>query len=61
MFDCESKISTMRCVLLMNKQFVELLFIKKSTVINHQILQIITQYTIINYKLTMNPSYCFII
>ena len=43
------KISTMRCVLLMNKQLVELLFIKRSTVINHQILQIITQY--INYKL----------
>ncbi len=28
----------------MNKQLVELLFIKSSTVINHQILQIITQY-----------------
>ena len=39
----------MRCVLLMNKQLVELWFIKRSTVINHQILQIITQYT--NYKL----------
>ncbi len=49
MFDCELKISTMRCVLLMNKQLVELLFIKRSTVINNQILQIITQYT--NYKL----------
>ena len=49
MFDCESKISTMRCILLMNKQVVELLFIKRSTVINHQILQTITQY--INYKL----------
>ncbi len=49
MFDCESKISTMRCVLLMNKQLVELLFIKRSTVSNHQILQIITQYS--NYKL----------
>ncbi len=49
MFDCESKISTMRGVLLMNKQLVELLFIKRSTVIKHQILQIITQYT--NYKL----------
>ena len=49
MFDCESKITTMRCVLLINKQLVELLFIKRSTVINHQILQIITQY--INYKL----------
>ncbi len=50
MFDCESKDkSTMRCVLSMNKQLVELLFIKSSTVINHQILQIITQY--INYQL----------
>ena len=49
MFDCESKISTMRCVLLMNKQLVELWFIKRSTVINNQILQTITQY--INYKL----------
>ena len=52
MFDCESKISTMRCVLLINKQLVELLFIKRSTVIEHQILQIITQY--INYKLSID-------
>ena len=36
----------------MNKQLVELLFIKRSTVINHQILQIITQY--INYKLQID-------
>ena len=46
------KISTMRCVLLMNKQVVELLFIKSWTDIEHQILQIITQY--INYKLSID-------
>ena len=28
MFDCESKITTIWCVLLINKQLVELLFIK---------------------------------
>jgi len=28
MFDCESKITTIRCVLIINKQLVELLFIK---------------------------------
>jgi hypothetical protein len=39
----------MRCNPLINKQPVELLFIKSRTVVNHQILQIITQY--INYKL----------
>jgi len=49
MFDCESKISTIWCVLLINKQLVELLFIKRSTVIEHQILQIISQNS--NYKL----------
>ena len=55
MFDCESKISTMRCVLLINKQLVELLFIKRSTVINHQILQIITKY--INYELSIDYKF----
>ena len=55
MFDCESKISTMRCVLLINKQLVELLFIKRSTVINNQILQTITQY--INYKLSIDYEF----
>ena len=45
----------MRCVLLINKQLVELLFIKRSTVINHQILQIITQY--INYKLSIDYEF----
>ena len=42
----------MRCILLINKQLVELLFIKRSLVINHQILQTITQY--INYKLSID-------
>ncbi len=36
----------------MNKQVVELLFIKRWTVLEHQILQIITQY--INYKLSID-------
>ena len=36
----------------MNKQVVELLFIKSWTDIEHQILQIITQY--INYKLSID-------
>ena len=39
----------------MNKQLVELLFIKRSTVIEHQILQIITQY--INYKLSIDYEF----
>jgi hypothetical protein len=43
------RLSTMRCDPLINKQPLELLFIKSWTVIEHQILQIITQY--INYKL----------
>ena len=55
MFDCESKISTMRCILLINKQLVELLFIKRSSVINHQILQTTTQY--INYKLSIDYKF----
>ena len=55
MFDCESKISTMRCILLINKQLVELLFIKRSKVSEHQILQIITQN--INHKLSINYKF----
>ena len=49
------KITTTWCVLIINKQLVELLFIKRSTVINHQILQIITQY--INYKLSIDYKF----
>ena len=55
MFDCESKISTMGCILLINKQLVELLFIKRSSVINYQILQTTTQY--INYKLSIDYEF----
>ena len=52
MFDCKSKISTMRCVLLINKQLVELLFIKRMNSLENQILQIITQN--INHKLSID-------
>jgi len=45
----------MRCVLLINKQLVELLFIKRSTVSEHQILQIITQN--INHKLSIDYKF----
>ncbi len=55
MFDCESKIRTMWCVLLINKQLVELLFIKRSTVSEHEILQIITQY--VKYKLSIDYKF----
>ena len=56
MFDCELKDkSTMRCDPLINKQPVELLFIKRWTVSEHQILQIITQY--INYKLSIDYKF----
>ena len=55
MFDCESKITTMRCVLIISKQLVELLFIKRWTVSEHQILQIITQN--INYKLPIDYKF----
>ena len=55
MFDCESKIRTMRCVLSINKQLVELLFIKRSTVSEHEILQIITQY--VKYKLSIDYKF----
>ena len=55
MFDCESKITTIRCVLIINKQLVELLFIKRSKVSEHQILQIITQN--INHKLSIDYKF----
>ena len=55
MFDWESKITTIWCVLLINKQLVELLFIKRSMVSEHQILQIITQN--INYKLPIDYKF----
>ena len=42
-------------ILLINKQLVELLFIKRSSVINHQILQTTTQY--INYKLSIDYKF----
>ncbi len=49
------KITTICCVLLINKQLVELLFIKRWTVSEHQILQIITQN--INYKLPIDYKF----
>jgi len=49
------KITTIWCVLLINKQLVELLFIKRSTVSEHQILQIITQN--INHKLSIDYKF----
>ena len=55
MFDCESKTRAMRCVLSINKQLVELLFIKRSTVSEHQILQIITPY--VKYKLSIDYKF----
>ena len=55
MFDCESKNNYYMVCLLINKQLVELLFIKRSKVSEHQILQIITQN--INHKLLIDYKF----
>ena len=49
------KITTIWCVLLINKQLVELLFIKRSKVSEHQILQIITPY--VKYKSSIDYKF----
>ena len=55
MFDCESKNNYYMVCLLINKQLVELLFIKRQIISEHQILQIITQN--INHKLSINYKF----